>query len=354
MTPTPNSMHLSNSLFLLMVTVFASLYVSAQAPKQPRIHVFAQGDQVEVHIDGKPFTGLIWQERIKKPVLFPVRTASGTTITRGWPLNPVAGERVDHPHHVGIWLNYGKVNGYDFWNNSPEKSAENPEHYGHIELVSIDEMKSGTEQGELAVTMHWLSPDGAVLIKEQTRFIFEGGETDRVITRITSLEAGDQQVVFEDNKEGMFGIRVRRALELPTKKPIKLSLADGSVDPEPRLDNTGVLGDYRSSEGITGKGVWGTRARWMSLDSELENKLVSVVIMDHSQNPGYPTYWHARDYGLFAANPLGQKIFSKGEEELQLKLAPGAKITFRHQVLVIEGAKPDVKELETRFTTFNP
>src|SRR4051812_30415616 len=73
--------------------------------------------RVDIAIDGKPFTSYIWPEHVKKPVLDPIRSAGGTIVTRGWPLAPRAGERVDHPHHVGLWFNYESVNGLDFWNN---------------------------------------------------------------------------------------------------------------------------------------------------------------------------------------------------------------------------------------------
>src|SRR5262249_215829 len=63
--------------------------------------------RVDVLIDGKPFTSYVWPKSVKKPVLYPLTTASGTIVTRGYPLAPRPGERVDHPHHVGMWFNYG-------------------------------------------------------------------------------------------------------------------------------------------------------------------------------------------------------------------------------------------------------
>ena len=80
--------------------------------------------RVDVTIDGKPFTSYIWPATLKKPVLYPLRTAKGTLVTRGFPLDPRKGERVDHPHHVGMWLNHGDVNGLDFWNNSDAIKAD--------------------------------------------------------------------------------------------------------------------------------------------------------------------------------------------------------------------------------------
>ncbi len=81
------------------------------------------GRRVDVIIDGKPFTSYIYPTTLKKPSLFPLRTAKGTLVTRGYPLETRPNERVDHPHHVGLWLNHGNVNGLDFWNNSDETSG---------------------------------------------------------------------------------------------------------------------------------------------------------------------------------------------------------------------------------------
>src|SRR5438552_19094055 len=121
--------------------------------------------RVDITIDGKPFTSYIWPERIKKPVLYPIRSASGTPVTRGWPLDPRPGERVDHPHHVGLWLNYENVNGIDFWNNSDAiKPADAPK-MGTILHRRIVDAKSGSDRGELVTDSDWVLHDGKVILK---------------------------------------------------------------------------------------------------------------------------------------------------------------------------------------------
>jgi hypothetical protein len=100
------------------------------------------------------------------------------------------------------------------------------------------------------------------------------------------------------------------------------------------MDNALVTGNYRSAEGIEGKEVWGTRCRWMKLSGEIKGEQVSIVIIDHPSNVGYPTFWHARDYGLFAANTLGQKIFSDGLLELNYSLKKGESVTFKYRLVV--------------------
>jgi hypothetical protein len=112
-----------------------------------------------------------------------------------------------------------------------------------------------------------------------------------------------------------------------------------------------VSGLYHSSEGKTGDAVWGTRARWVALAGRIGDVPVVVVILDHPANPGAPSYWHARGYGLFAANPLGQKEFSGGKEQLGLALAAGESTVFRYAVAVLSGAfePARVAELYRRF-----
>jgi hypothetical protein len=174
--------------------------------------------RVDVLVDGKPFTSYIWPTTLKKPVLYPLRTSAGTVVTRGFPLEPRPGERVDHPHHVGLWLNHGDVNGFDFWNNSDAIPAKDAAKYGTIVHRAIKSAKGGADKGELAVTEDWTTPDGKTLLREDTTYVFRGGPGLRSIDRITTLTALDQKVTFHDSKEGMIGLRVARELEQPSDK----------------------------------------------------------------------------------------------------------------------------------------
>jgi len=293
---------------------------------------------VDVAIDGQPFTSYIWPDRLDKPVLFPIRTAEGTLVTRGFPLDPRPGERVDHPHHVGLWLNYGDVNGVDFWNNSEALSPEEKAKMGTIRHRAIEKAESGA-RGTLAVAADWIMPDGSTVLEESTTYAFGGTNDTRSIDRVTTLVAptGGERVLFADNKEGVLGLRVTRALEAPSDKPEVFTDASGKPTTVKALANDGVNGVYHSSEGVEGGAVWGTRARWVALAGRVDQEDVVVLILDHPENPGYPTYWHARGYGLFAANPLGQRVFSDGREELAFALAPGERTVFRHRLVLLPG-----------------
>jgi hypothetical protein len=293
--------------------------------------------KVEVWVDGALFTAYLYPSSLAKPVLYPIKSAAGNDLTRGFPLDPRPGERVDHPHHIGMWFNYGDVNGLDFWNNSDAIPAEKKGGYGTIVHTGIVEVKEGKNKAELQVSMDWIGPSGEVILKEKTRFLFQVDGGKRIIDRETTLTAQGKEVSLKDNKEGMLGIRVARQLEHPSDKPELFTDANGLATAVPTLDNTGVSGLYRSSEGLEGDAVWGTRGKWTNLSGVIQGEKVSLAILDHPGNVGYPTYWHARGYGLFAANPLGQKALSNGKEELNYKLAAGASVTFRYRVLVYSG-----------------
>ena len=321
------------SFILVVVALFLTSLVAA-APDGVSVVVNEQERRVDIAIDGKPFTSYIWPTTLKKPVLYPLRTAKGTIVTRGYPLESRPGERVDHPHHAGLWFNYENVNGLDFWNNSDAIKAENAPKMGTILQRAIVSAKSGSRQGELDVETDWVTFEKKVLLNEHTHFVFRGGPGFRSVDRITTLQALDEKVSFPDEKDGMLGLRVIRALEIPSDKPEVYTDASGRPTTVAKLDNTGVNGTYLTSEGQKGDAAWGTRGHWCNLSGKVGDEPVTITILDHPENPGFPTYWHARGYGLFAANPLGQKVFSEGKQELNFSLAPNTSATFRYRILI--------------------
>lgn len=339
----------------LAVTSFLLLTAASTLaqPKAQGVSVSANeaARRVDILVDGRAFTSYIWPETQKKPVLFPLNASDGTPVTRGFPLDPRAGERVDHPHHAGLWFNYGDVNGVDFWNNSDTLKPEAQSKMGTVKHRRIVSTKSGKDSGELVVEMDWIMPNGKPILRETTRFVFRAGPNTRAVDRITSLTALDERVVFRDNKEGVIGMRVRRELEQPSKEPLVFTDASGKATAVAKLDNTGVSGEYLSSEGLKGDAVWGTRGRWTMLAGMVGQNPLVLAILDHPKNPGYPTYWHARGYGLFAANPLGQEVFSNGKEKLNLTLEPKQSVTFRHRLLILSGTatSAQIDEQQKRF-----
>ena len=325
--------------FFLVLLPF-SLLLGGCSKNEVQVVPVKDSQRVDITVDGKPLTSFLYTDTIPdltKPVLYPVISSGGSVITRGFPLEPRPGERSDHPHHIGMWFTYGDVNHIDFWGNSSAMPPELHDKLGWIRNVKILKTQNGKGRGELEYSADWLNAQDVPVLKEHTVLVFEAGKDSRTIDRVTTLTAQEDTVVFYDTKEGMMGIRVNRALELPSDQPVTLTDAHGNKTKVKKLDNTGVTGNYLTSEGITGKDAWGKRARWVSLSGKINGEDVSITIFDHPGNPGYPAYWHARGYGLFAVNPLGQKVFSKGKEEMNLTLPPGKSVTFKYRVLIKSG-----------------
>src|SRR5260370_41536472 len=183
--------------------------------------------------------------------------------------------------------------------------------------------EGGPGEAVLEVTAEWVDGHGAALLREDTRFVFRASADARTIDRVTTLTALGRAVTFRDAKDGLFGLRVTRALEQPSTTTEVFTDASGHATNVPALNNAGVTGHYRHSEGVEGDAVRGARARWGMLSGTVEGAPVTVAILDHPTNVGVPTYWHARGYRLFAANPLGQNVFSHGKEPVDLRLQPG-------------------------------
>src|SRR5260221_13660672 len=203
---------------------------------------------------------------------------------------------------------------------------------GKIRHRPITLARGVADQAESEVDDDWISGKQQLILKEHTRFVFRGGANFRSIDRVTALQALDEKVVFHDDKEGVLGMRVARALEAPSDKPEGFTDSNGPATAVPKLDNTGVNGVYLTSEGKKGDAAWGTRGRWCNLSGQVGDEAVTITILDHPANPRFPTYWHARGYRLFAANPLGQKDFTNGIHELNFILASNQSVTFRHRI----------------------
>lgn len=323
------------------VLLLTSVPLAAFAQKGSGLRVVANeaARRVDVTFDGQPFTSYVWPMSLKKPVIYPLITPNGVTVSRGYPLAPLAGERVDHPHHAGMWFNYGNVNGFDFWNNSDAIKPEDRAKMGSIEQGRIVSVKSGTTSGELVVETLWRTGTGTSLLRESTRLLFTHRVDSNVIDRVTTLTALDR-AVFHDDKEGLLGIRVASFLESANEKGGIFNDANGVPTKVAAVSNSTANGVYLTSEGKQGEAVWGTRGRWCVLngttpaDARTGSLPVAIGIYDYPGNPGAPTYWHARGYGLFAANPLGRSIFDTHQEPYNFTLAKGEAATFRYRVVL--------------------
>ena len=313
---------------LFCFVIFFATYLQAQKVQFKQVD---KDKKVEVFVDNKFFTAFIYPDNMEKQSLNPIISSSGKIITRGYPLQPRPFERTDHPHHVGMWFNFGDVNGLDFWNNSFAIAAAEKPKYGKIAFDKIVSLNS--KLGKLIVSANWIDINKNVLLNEQTSYVFSGKGNTRIIERITQLTAKNQ-VTFTENKEGLLGMRLDRAFEEPATKPEIFLDAKGVETLVPVLNNEGVNGVYRNAEGFKAGEVWGKRSKWVALRAVKEGEVITIVILDHPNNLNYPAWSHARGYGLFASNNIGGRAFDKNSSPIQKVLATGEQMVFKHKIII--------------------
>jgi hypothetical protein len=283
-------------------------------------------DKVSVSIDGKPFTDFYIGSEVTKPFLHPLRAASGTIVTRVWPMEEKAGEAKDHVHHRGLWFTHGDVNGVDFWANDPSQKSPKK---GRIVLEKLGKTKSGKKSGVVEATFAWQDPGGKTLLREERAMTFYSDPKLRIIDFDIKLTAVEK-VRFGDTKEGVFAIRLTAPLD--GKHSGKMVSAEGNVGE---------------------KAVWGKRSPWVDYSGQVDGETLGVAIFDHPGNPKHPTYWHSRDYGLFAANIFGEHDFyGDKSRDGGMDLEPGKSLRFRYRVVIHPGdtAAADISRLYKEWT----
>lgn len=294
-------------------------------------------NRVDVFYNSLLITSYLYPDTLDKPVLYPLNTLNGVEVTRGYPLAPRIHERVDHPHHVGVWFNYGDVNGLDFWNNSSAIAPEKKDKYGSVRHKDILKTESERNGATLVTVSDWVDHAGNILLQEETTYLFKKEDVYLTVERQTVLTAVADSVVLKDNKEGMFAIRVAREFEEKTEKE-DYFVGRNRQPTETKIKSDGnANGLYHNSEGDEGGNVWGKPARWVSLSAEKDGVPITIAIFDHPDNPGYPAYSHARGYGLFATNNLGRQAFDKTKEPLQFLISKPEKMQFRHKIVIKSG-----------------
>lgn len=265
--------------------------------------------KVTVEMGGSLFTELVYAGH-HKPVLFPIIGPGGNMMVRQWPMRAAApGEEKDHPHHRGLWFAHGSVNGTDFWMESPKA--------GKVMVQGVPEISPGSGSVTLKTKESWQKPEGGEVMTSATTVTCGAEGGDRYIDYTITMSAGAEDVVFGDTKEGTMAIRVNPLLNF------KGAVAKGTAV---------------TSEGKTGGAAWGTHAKWVDYTAPMEGGVTGVACFDHPSNLRHPTTWHARDYGLIAANPFGLHDFEKkpaGTGNYTLK--KGEQLTMRYRWLFHRG-----------------
>jgi hypothetical protein len=315
---------------LVLVSLSASgIGLSSLRAVEP-VALTRDGSHVDVLIGGRPFTTYYFDAAVAKPYFFPLRSAQGTVVTRGFPMtSDIAGEDHDEPHQRAMYFAHGDVNGFDFWGEAAfARWSDHPAStFGRAVFRTLDETRGGPEDGRLRATFDLVTPAGTIATETQT-YDFSGDEQSRVIDCEFSIQASHGPVTMGDTKEGTFAIRVVKALDSP---------------PGRMVNAKGAVGE---------KGIWGKRAEWVDYYGRVGDEDVGIAIFDHPLNLRAPTYWHARGYGLFAANPFGVKQFT-GDRRQNGKhvIAAGEALVLRYRVVIHHGdpLRAEVAEAYRRF-----
>jgi hypothetical protein len=274
-----------------------------------------------VKIDGHLFTEYLTRSGTK-PILWPIIGPTGKPMTRDFPMRNHPGEAKDHPHQRSLWFSHGNVNGIDFWAEQGKVGA-----IKHLEFTKI----AGGKPAVVATRNAWLAPDGRRICEDQRTLHFDTDGDARWIDFDITLKATDGDVIFGDTKEGSFGVRVAQTL---------------SVD-------AGRGGKIVNSRGQTNAAAWGQPAAWVDYHGPIDGETIGVAILNHPDSFRYPTHWHVRTYGLFAANPFGLHEFPGGKNaDGTFTLRRGENVTFRYRVLLHRGDEREGRVAE-RFSAYS-
>ena len=310
------------------LTVLAALALSQLAFGE--VEVKKLDDRVRVEIGGKLFTEYRFAGA-PHVYYYPLIGPGGAKMTRAWPMEDAPGEEHDHPHHRSMWFSHGLVNGVDFWSEDTSHGTRKPKHpIGKIEHDRIVEVKSG-KTGVVRASQKWVAPDGSVpLTSVQTLTVHDRPETERVFDFEIALTAGAKDVLLGDTKEGTFAIRIAESMRL---KGAKGQPSDGHI---------------ANSEGDADDTAWGKAAKWVDMSGPVDGKVLGIAVFDHPANLRHPTRWHARDYGLFAANPFCGREMDKtlpaGAADHTIKA--GETLTLKYRVFIHEGDAAAAKVAE--------
>jgi hypothetical protein len=270
-------------------------------------------DLLRIDADDGPVATYHVGARWARPFYLPVCGPGGVPVTRGWPVDPAPGETEDHPHHKGVWVAHGDVNGVDNWGEG--------EGHGRTDHLGFDalEVSGGTIRIEERTS--WQDAAGVSLLRERRSMAWSVEGADRVLDLDLVFEPESGDVVFGDTKEGGL-LSVRVATSMDAAHQGRIENAEGLV--------------YERGEGP--ETTWGRRAAWVDYSGPVGSERFGIAILDHPGNPVHPTYWHVRGYGLFTANPFGVSSFAPDAGTRgDLLLKAGSDLRFRYRMIVHRG-----------------
>jgi hypothetical protein len=292
----------------------------------PDAKVTRSDDRVRVELGGQLFTEYLFKGG-PRPYFYPILAADGMQLNRDFPMKKdTAGEETDHPHHRSLWFTHGAVNGVDFWTEGTGKGT------------IVNESVTASAKGSVATIVSrnkWVAPDGATFCTDETTVRLSAVADGRQIDYVVTVKApADKAVVFGDTKEGSMAIRVAQWMT-PTHSAGKKKVEG--------------LGTIVNAEGVRDAATWSKKSTWVDYSAPKDGKVYGIAMFDHPTNPRFPTWWHVRDYGLFAANPFGQHDFESTKEKKlpatagDLTIPAGGSVTFRYRIIFHMGDEKAAK-----------
>lgn len=294
------------------LALFAIALVAARGTAADHVAVQPTETGVNITLDGQPFTTYLFKSGAK-PILWPIVGPTGKEMTRAYPMrkgNPE--EKMDHIHHRSLFFTHGDVNGIDFWAETAKVQGTTE----HRKLVKAE----GGDVGTIVTQNDWVGPDGKKVLEDERRLKFGGDKNVRWIDFDITLKATEGPVTFGDTKEGSFGIRVPATMKVDAKKG----------------------GEIVSSEGLKNGEAWGKSAAWVDYHGPVEGETLGIAVLNHPSSFRYPTYWHVRTYGLYAANPFGLKSFGADKDGTYV-LEKGQSLNLRYLVIFHKGDEKEAK-----------
>jgi hypothetical protein len=305
------------SLLLMLLDGCARLNSAANGAGKQGVQIVQLTNRVRVEIGGQLFTEYFFQD-VPRPYFYPLIGPGDVAMTRNWPMKTVPDEEHDHPHHRSLWFGHIDVNGQDFWDEQSK--------HGTIVQDGACQIKSGKKFGVINSRNKWVGADGVLVCTDERTFKLyaPAHPNERIFDFEITIHASKGDVTFGDNKDGTMAIRLAETMRLK-----------GKVG----------KGHIVNSNGARDDDTWGKRADWCDYFGPADGKIVGVAIFDHPTNPRHPTWWHVRDYGLFAANPFGQHDFEKltNKSAGNFLIPAGKSVTFRYRFYLHEGDDQQAK-----------
>jgi len=298
------------------IVLLAGVLAAFSAEKKPAadatgVQITKFDDRLRVEIGGKLFTEYLFKDG-PRPYCYPIIGPGDLPMTRNWPMKDLPDEDHDHPHHRSLWFAHGDMNGQDFWSESAKAGKT-----VHEKFLQIS---SGKKTGTIRSQNKWIAKDGKEIATDERTLRFSGNADLKIVDYEITLRASNGDLKMGDTKEGTMAVRLAETMRLSQPKGKK---GEGHIV---------------NSEGVRDGETWGKRAKWVDYYGPVNNEIVGVAMFDHPKNPQYPTWWHVRDYGLFAANPFGVHDFEKKPAGAgDYTIPAGKSATYRYRIIFHRG-----------------